>query len=166
MIGFANVFWVPFWAHAVNASARDQPKALTPGAVLRVIRGDHARGATRSRSIEWRLTAKKGEATSSLLAQQNQRIDGESALRRNPRGHQPQQRHRQDGPAQKKRVARRRLIHNERQHLRCKKTQNQSSHGPRGQQLNARPSAVCKTSFRCAPKATRIPNSLSRLLTE
>src|SRR5215467_152896 len=36
----------------------------------------------------------------SLLAQQDQRIDPERALRWNPRGHQPQQQHRQNHTSQ------------------------------------------------------------------
>src|ERR1039457_4495256 len=37
---------------------------------------------------------------------------------------------------------------------------------PIASSLNARPKAACSTSFRCAPRATRIPSSRSRLLTE
>src|SRR5882724_3155821 len=37
---------------------------------------------------------------------------------------------------------------------------------PKASNLNARPNAACNTSLRCAPRAIRIPNSFSRLLTE
>ena len=36
---------------------------------------------------------------------------------------------------------------------------------PLPSKINIRPSAAAKTSFACAPKATRIPSSRSRLLT-
>ncbi len=46
----------------------------------------------------------------SFFAQQDQRIERESALRGNPGGEQAEKRHDQDGASQHQRIARRRLI--------------------------------------------------------
>jgi hypothetical protein len=62
----------------------------------------------------------------SLLAQQNQRIKRKRALRRNPGGQQPQQRHRQDETSGYQRVARSCLIHDGSEHSARQNSQEQS----------------------------------------
>ena len=92
----------------------------------------------------------------SLFAQQGYWVEGQRALRGNPRGQQPYEQHYQNNAGQHQRIAGICPIHNGRKHPACQDSEDQSGERTPCQQFKS-PSQGCLQHFR-APGAKGYTN--------